>query len=206
MPKRVSELEIMMKKFIEVSMRNQILHEEFVKEMQVFKTEMNDFKNESQISARKYDKQNAQFKHDMAIALKHQGTLVENMVAPDARILSENRFHFKPPIVLMVRPVKYKPDDMSQIKEFDVIVVNPCNVLLVECKNTPRTEYVREFTNFIKSGEFFEFYPEHKDKTLIPVFASLYFPENIIKYLSKNKIYAMGLKGDIMDILNMTEE
>ena len=46
------------------------------------------------------------------------------------------------------------------------------------------------------------YFTEYKKKKLIPIFASLYLSEDIVKYLSKNKIYAMAMKDDIMDILN----
>jgi hypothetical protein len=59
-----------------------------------------------------------------------------------------------------------------------------------------------EFIDFIKSGEFFEYFPEYKGKELIPIFASFHIPDNVLKKLSKNKIYAMGIKEDTMDILN----
>ncbi len=36
----------------------------------------------------------------------------------------------------------------------------------------------------------------------MPVFASLYMGDDIVSYLTKNKIYAMAIKEDTMDILN----
>jgi len=65
-----------------------------------------------------------------------------------------------------------------------------------------KTEYVKEFIDFLKSGELFEYFPEYSEKKIIPIFASLFIPEDVIRYLTKNKIYAMALKGDIMDIVN----
>ncbi len=178
---------------------------DFKKEMSDFKNEMIEYRIERKIASDKHDKEIAQIKHDLAITLSHQGTLVENMAAPDARIISESRFGFTHPIALMIRPVRHKPNDLSSLKELDILVVDKDNVLLVECKSNPRPEYARVFARYIKSGEFFEYYPEYIGKKLIPVFASVYIPDNVMKYLTTNSIYAMGLKGDIMDILNMDE-
>jgi len=50
--------------------------------------------------------------------------------------------------------------------------------------------------------EVYDYFPIHKDKKIIPVFSSFYLPEDVVKYLTKNKIYALGMKDDTMDILN----
>ena len=50
-----------------------------------------------------------------------------------------------------------------------------------------------------------DYFPESARKRLIPIFASLYIPANILSYLTKNKIYAMAIKDDTMAILNFEE-
>jgi len=75
----------------------------------------------------------------------------------------------------------------------------------VEAKHNPRPEYAVDFINFINSKEFFAYFPEYKEKKLIPVFASFYIPENVLKKLSKNNIYGMGTGDDTMDILNFDD-
>lgn len=35
---------------------------------------------------------------------------------------------------------------------------------------------------------------QYKGKRIMPVFASLYMGDNIVSYLTKNKIYAMAIK------------
>ena len=34
------------------------------------------------------------------------------------------------------------------------------------------------------------------------MFASLYLPDEVIAYLTKNSIYAMAIKEDMMDLIN----
>ncbi|MCK4797463.1 MAG: hypothetical protein KAT05_08785 [Spirochaetes bacterium] len=37
---------------------------------------------------------------------------------------------------------------------------------------------------------------------IIVIFSSIYIPDEISKYLAKNKIYAMAMAGDTMEIIN----
>ncbi len=60
---------------------------------------------------------------------------------------------------------------------------------------------MREFKEKMK--RFREFFPEYKDKKLIPIFASLSIDDNFVNMLSKEGIYAMTYREwDYMDILN----
>jgi hypothetical protein len=69
---------------------------------------------------------------------------------------------------------------------------------LNETKATAGQDYIDKFTKELPL--FFEYFPELKVKELIPVFASLYIPKDRLKYLSKNKIYVMAMKDDLMGI------
>jgi hypothetical protein len=37
---------------------------------------------------------------------------------------------------------------------------------------------------------------------VIPVFSSLYIPEDSVRFLTKNRIFALAMKDDNMDLLN----
>jgi len=132
---------------------------------------------------------------------KKMGTLVEDMVIPNIEFIAEKYFNLKTGDIF-TRIKKYNPLDNANQREFDVIAVYPDRIILVEAKSNPRPEEAKEFIDLIKSGEFFKYFPEYTEKELIPVFASFHIPENVIKKLSKNKIYAMGIKEDTMEILN----
>mgnify|MGYP000901119455 FL=1 len=181
---RVSELENMMKELIYIFTQGQIQHQEYRK------------------SHEKFEKEMAAIKKDIALTLQKQGTLVEDMIAPNVKEIAEQKFGFVPPFLFMVRHKKQKPSDLSYIREFDVIAVYNERVIIVESKSNPKTEYIKEFIDFLKSGELLEYYPEFTGKKIIPILASLFIPEEVIKFLTKNRIYAMVLKGDIMDIVN----
>ena len=168
---------------------------EFKNEMSEFKNEMSEFKNETRQDSKKRNKEWA----DLA---RKMGTIVEDIVVPNMEWIGEKYFNLKDYMDFIVRSKRKKPDDISKEKEFDVIIVYKDKILLNETKSTPRMDSVKDFISFIKNKEFYEYYPEHKNKELIPIFASIYIPEHILKHLSKNNIFAMGMKEETMDLLN----
>ena len=86
------------------------------------------------------------------------------------------------------------------MREFDVIAMWNDKVIINETKSTPKIEYINEFMNVLKEIE--DYFPEYKVKEIIPIFSSLYLSDEVVKYLTKKKIYAMALKDDTMDLLN----
>lgn len=178
---------------------------ELRREMKDFKTqtqssieslskEIKDFKTYTQLS---FERMNKKWEE----AVKKFGTIVEDMVIPNIEFITEKHFNLKNGRIY-TRTKVYNPEDNSSQREFDVIALYPNKIVLVEAKSNPKPEEAKEFIEFIKSGEFFEYFPEYKGKELIPIFASFHIPDNVLKKLSKNKIYAMGIKEDTMDILN----
>ena len=133
------------------------------------------------------------------------GTIAEDIGAPALPDIVKKYFGCITIHDISVRRTKRKPNDPSKVREFDVIILCDDKVILNQTKATPRSEYAREFAQFVKSGEFFEYFPEYKGKELIPIFSSLNLPVNIVKYLTKRKIYAMAMRGEYMDILNFNE-
>lgn len=133
------------------------------------------------------------------------GTLVEDTVAPNIETIAKKYFGCVDVEFDGLRIKKRHSTEKGKVKEFDFILVCEDIILVNETKANPRPEYAKEFVEFIKSGELWEYFPEYKNKRLIPVSSTLYMPENIVRYLTDNGIYAMGMKGDEMDILNFQE-
>ena len=156
--------------------------------------EMKEFKNYTQLS---FEKMNKKWED----LVKKLGTLVEDMVIPNIEFIAEKHFGLKNGRIY-TRTKVYNPKDSADQREFDVIALYSEKIVLVEAKSNPKPEEAKGFVDFIKSREFFDYFPEYKGKDLIPIFASFYIPDNVLKKLSKNKIYAMGIKEDTMDILN----
>jgi len=133
---------------------------------------------------------------------KKMGTVVEDIVAPSMERIALENLNFGEIEDFNVRRLKRHPLT-KQRREFDVIVVGTKNVLLNETKSSPSSEHVKEFSEFVKSGEFFGYFPEYQGKKLMPVFSALFIPENVIAQLTKEGIYAVAMGNETMRVLNL---
>lgn len=178
-------------------------------EMQAFKEAMQIDGENSKNEARKFKEEMLEdrkkmFKQWGEIANK-MGTLAEDIVAPSVREIAQRYFGCEKDGEedFMVRRFKRKAKDKGKRREFDVIAVYDNKVILVEVKSTPRMPYIDDFVATLK--ELHEYFPEYKGKKIIPVFASLYLPDEVIAYLTKNGILAMATRDDMMDLMNFGE-
>jgi DNA repair exonuclease SbcCD ATPase subunit len=201
---RVDSLEKVLEEYIRNVGNSQMQTEkelrEFKDEMSEFKDEMSNFKDEMRAfkEEMREDRKKA-FKQWGEIANK-MGTLAEDFVAPCVREIAQKYFGCRDEEDFMVRRFKRKAKDKDKRREFDIIAVYNTVVIIVEVKSTPRVSYIEDFIAVLK--ELYEYFPEYKGKRLIPVFASLYLPDEVIAYLTKNGIYAMAIKEDMMDLIN----
>ena len=186
--------------------------EEFKEEMRIdrkeSKEEMNSFIERSEKSMKEFKEEmridREQLNKKWGELANKMGTLVEDIVAPNIIPLAEKYFGMQQePEDFMVRRRKKHSKDKSLRREFDIIAVYEDKVFLNETKSTATSEYVNQFLQTI--AVFFEFFPEYSGKELVPVFASLYINEDVVKYATKKGIYVMATKGDTMDILNFEE-
>ena len=200
---RVSTLENMMKDLIYVHTQFEREMKEFKDEMKEFKNEMKEFKNEMKEFKNEIQSEFKQHKREMAGISKRLGTIVEDMVVPNIRRIAKRYFSLpSKPVDFMERREKTMPGNREYTREFDVICVYEDTVILNETKANPRMEYAQSFVHFIQSGEFFQFFPEYAGKKLIPIFASIYIPKEVVSFCSKNGIYVMGFNDITMKILN----
>jgi hypothetical protein len=162
---------------------------EFKEEMKEFKVEMTDFKNDM-------NKKWGELSNKM-------GTLVEDMVAPNMPNLALEIFNCQRIEHLAVRWRVLNKIDNSKHHEYDIVVICPDSIIVNETKSKAKIEYVDDFIDDL--NELHEYFPEAKEKKVIPTFASLYIPENVLKYLTKKKIYAISLNGDTMEVLNLKD-
>lgn len=183
---RVDTLESVLGEFI-VSTNKAFLRME--RANQALSKEMKDFKDEMN---RRWG--------DLA---NKMGTIVEDMVAPNVPGIASDLFMIKTLDFFAVRVRKTKEKDRSLQREFDIIAVSEYDFIVVEVKSNPRQSYIDNFIEVLK--ELADYFPESARKRLIPIFASLYIPENILSCLTKNEIYAMAIKDDTMAILNFEE-
>ncbi len=131
------------------------------------------------------------------------GTLVEDIVAPNIPRIAKEYFGCEDVEFFGIRVKKRNQKARAKKREFDVIAVCDDRVIINETKSTPRIDYINDFIEALK--EFYDYFPEYKEKKIIPIFASLYISDDIVSFLTKNGIYAMGMKEDTMNLINFSE-
>ncbi|GAQ95250.1 hypothetical protein TAGGR_2139 [Thermodesulfovibrio aggregans] len=186
-----------MRKFREESERDRkALHEE----MREFKEEMREFKEEMKEFKRRQEEENKRKNKEWSELAKKMGTLYEDLIAPAIRPVLKKYFNCE---VILEGQRMFRRKD-GEDYEVDAIAACEDKVFMIEVRATPRINYVDEIKE--KAQRFFEFFPEFKGKKLHIILGSITFPENIIKYSSKQGIYVMGWREwEYMDILNFEE-
>ncbi|MEE4356852.1 MAG: OmpH family outer membrane protein [Desulfococcaceae bacterium] len=203
--------------------------EKFQKEMKDFKDEMKDFRKRSEEADKKFREDMKTLREESEKAdrelrersekadreLRQEinrtrgelsnrlGTLAEDIAVPGIPGIAREYFDVPEPDFITVRARKRSSSDPSRIKEFDGIAVSERYFFVNETKSNPKPEYAKEFVESLP--EIPDFFPEYADRKLIPVFSSLYIPPEVVKYLSRNGVYAMGMRDDGMDLLNFDE-
>ncbi len=176
--------------------------EVFKEEMQAFKGEMKEFKGEMKQTVQELKEDQKKRNKQWGELANKLGTVVEDIVAPAVSLVIKKYFKCEVDD-LQVR--RRRRDIKTGLRdEFDVIAVSETygTVFLIEVKASVRIEYINEFRDK-KIDKFLKLFPEYRDYKLVPIFASLRLEEDIINYLTKNKIYAMAYKEwEYMDILN----
>ena len=169
---------------------------DFKDEMKDFKDEMKDFKNEIRNDTKKFKKGLNKKWGDLA---NKMGTIVEDIVAPGLKGVAAQYFGISEFDFFAPR-LRLKNSDRSMTREFDVIAETNDYFFVVETKSTPSTGFISDFIKLIPQLD--SWFPVIREKKLIPVFASLYIPDDLITYLTRNNILAMATREDGMDIFN----
>lgn len=185
------------------------------REMSEFKNEMSEFKNEMRYDLEKYReenrlaleeykeenrKENREMNKRWGKLSNKMGTIVEDIIYPAARPLISRYFNVEINSIDISSNVSRMNENRDR-EEFDIIASIPDKVFLIEVKSTMRDYYINEFKD--KTIRFINFFPEYRNKQLIPIMASLSMQPNTVHLLTENHIYAMAYREwDYMDILN----
>jgi hypothetical protein len=162
--------------------------------------EMKEFKNEMKGFRKEQDEEWKKWRKEWSNISKKMGTIVEDLIAPALRPVLSKYFNCE---------VNFEGQMIFRRKtgeDYEIDALAACSdmVFMIEVRSTPRINYIDEIVE--KRERFFEFFPEHKDKKLIVIYGGISFPDNVIQYASKNKIYVMGWREwEYMDILNFDE-
>ena len=210
---RVSDIEKILMKLAYMQMNTQMNLDKLSQEMSEFKEEIRKDTKELKKDTRELKNELKEFKDEMKQDRKELnrkwgdlaskwGTIMEDMVVPNIKTISEAYFDCKKEecYVFAIRFEKVSSKDKKKKREFDIIAVYPDKLVVNETKASPKQDYIDKFISDL--ADFYDYFPEYESKEIIPVFASLYIPEHILLHLSRNKIYAMAMKEDTMDILN----
>jgi len=131
---------------------------------------------------------------------KKMGTIDEDLVAPATRPVMKKHFGCEP----ILRSIRLLKRLGSESFEVDVLVVCETQVFMIEVKSTPKSEHVGEILEKVK--DFRRFFPEYKDKQVVPIFAGIVFSDEIVKYATKKGLYIMAYREwEYMDIINFNE-
>jgi hypothetical protein len=131
------------------------------------------------------------------------GTMVEDFVVPNIPRIAREYFGCQEMLDLFPRRVRRHPVDRGREREFDVICVAEKAVLWCEAKTTPRPEFLEAYVAGL--GEFEEYFPEYEGLRLIRILASLRLEASAVRYLTRQKVYAMTLAGETMELVNYRE-
>ncbi|HGE71290.1 TPA: hypothetical protein ENX78_10675 [Candidatus Poribacteria bacterium] len=167
---------------------------EFKDEMKVFKDEMVRFRKESEEDRKEMNRQWGALANKM-------GTLVEDIIAPASRPIIKKYFN-REPLARYIRVLRR----LKSGKEFEVDVLVECEdkVFMIEVRSYPDQQYVNKIIK--KASKLLEFFPEYKGKEIIPIYASLVFDDNMVKYATKKGLYLMAYREwEYMDIINFDE-
>ena len=135
------------------------------------------------------------------------GTVVEDIIAPSLRRLAREELGCGNELFFAMRLSKTRLDDEGRPKsrDYDAFYVGEYAIMLNETKATPRPEYARDFVEFLRSGEFLLYFPEYADRPIVPVFSSLYLPAELVTFLTRHGIYAVGMGDEAMQVLNLEQ-
>lgn len=131
------------------------------------------------------------------------GRFAEDIVAPNIPRIAREVFGIPEPEFSAQRIETRHSKDPSRFREFDMIYAGKGKIIVVETKATARLKYIDEFAEVVDQvGNYF---PQFKDYSVIPIFASLALSPDFIRRLSRLKIYGMALGDRTMELVNLAE-
>jgi len=128
------------------------------------------------------------------------GTLVEDIFFPSFEIVLKKYFNVTPR--LLTHTVKFRKNGKNL--EIDILAYTEKEVFIVEVKSSPnRKNYIEEFIE--KLNVLPEFMPDINKYRVVPIYAGLSMDESTVEALTEKGIYAMVVKGDILEIVNFEQ-
>ena len=142
---------------------------------------------------KKYNKQLAEMSDSM-------GTLIEDIVWPNATRVASELFGTDPVLSIGRRLVRRLPTDAGRHMEIDILASGRQHVMVIEAKRKLDAEKVREFVE--RLSQLAEFFPETAGLRLMPVIASVTIEESVIAFLNRQKVYGLAMGDETMELVN----
>jgi|GEM_PF-665136 len=173
---------------------------DFKDEMKDFKDEMKDFKDEM-LDFKEWSKRNIEdLNLQWGNLANKMGTLVEDIFSPSIDQAIQKHFRVQCDIIDTNKLIRKGKESL----ELDILALSreTKQAFIVEVKSSPdRIEYIDKFIEKLKRVP--QFLPELEDYTLIGIYAGLNMNEETVNILTQKKLYAMIVKGDILEIVNL---
>lgn len=201
---KVSELEKAMMELVYQSRLTEMNLNSLSKEMREFKDEMREFKNTSEMNlnrlSEEMQKSRDAINKQWGDLARKMGTLVEDIFIPSFEPMIEKYFNLTIKDVMPRRKVRKNGETL----EVDILAYADEKAFVVEVKASPdKVDYVNDFIKKLKTLP--DFLPEIKSYQVIPMYAALDMDKGTINLLTKNHIYALIVKGDILELVNFQE-
>jgi hypothetical protein len=147
------------------------------------------------------EKDRKDFNKRLAELSDSMGTLVEDMVAPNARRIASEIFPSDPVIRLAQRVRQVHPSEPGQMMEIDLLAAGRKHLMVVEAKRRLNADKVREFVEKVSSIP--GFMPEYAGHVLVPVVASVTIEPSVITFLNRQKVYGVAMGDETMELVNL---
>jgi hypothetical protein len=146
------------------------------------------------------DKDRKDFNKRLAEVSDSMGTLVEDMVAPNARRIAGEIFPDDPVVRMAQRLRQVHPSDSGRMIEIDLLVAGRKHLMVVEAKWRLNPEKIREFLEWVTGIP--EFLPEYAGYQLVPVVASVSIEPSVITFLNRQQVYGVAMGDETMELVN----
>lgn len=144
------------------------------------------------------EKERRDFNRRMAELSDSMGTLVEDMVVPNAERIAAQIFG-DDPVVDVSQRVRRKRG--GETMELDLLAAGTRNVMVVESKRRLRPGDTARF--LLKLTQLAKFFPEYAGHRVVPVLASVTIEPSMVANLTKRKTYGLAFGSETMELVNL---
>lgn len=138
--------------------------------------------------------------HQLAEITDSQGLMVENMVAPNLSRIAAQVFGSPDGINAFIRARRVHPSRKGENIEVDFAAWNDALVIIGEAKSKVNAD--KERAHCEKLTTIPEFFPEFTGKKLLPVVASVWFEDSMLRFMNSMGVLALGMGDETMELLN----